>query len=45
MRGLKRLASVRTIAAVHVFLQNLRRRHYAITNDLASRDPVDGLVR
>jgi transposase, IS6 family len=40
MRGLKRLASVRTIAAGHAFVQNLRRGHYAITNDLALHDRV-----
>jgi transposase-like protein len=34
MRGLKRLASARTIAAGHAFVQNLRRGHYAITADL-----------
>jgi transposase, IS6 family len=31
-RGRKRLASVRTIAAGHAFVQNLRRGHYAITS-------------
>jgi IS6 family transposase len=40
MRGLSRLASVRTIAAGHAFVQNLRRGHYAITNDLALHDRV-----
>ncbi len=34
MRGLKRIASARTIAAGHAFVQNLRRGHYAITADL-----------
>jgi transposase, IS6 family len=38
MRGLKRLASARTIAAGHAFVQNLRRGHYAITVDLPVRD-------
>jgi transposase, IS6 family len=38
MRGLKRLASARTIAAGHGFVQNLRRGHYAITADLALHD-------
>jgi hypothetical protein len=38
MRGLKRLASARTIAAGHAFVQNLRRGHYAITADLPVRD-------
>jgi transposase-like protein len=41
MRGLKRLASARTIAAGHAFVQNLRRGHYAITSDL----PVHNRVR
>ena len=33
MRGLKRLASARTIAAGHAFVQNLRRGHYDIVAD------------
>ena len=40
MRGLKRLASARTIAAGHAFVQNLRRGHYAITTDLPVQDRV-----
>jgi transposase, IS6 family len=40
MRGLKRLASARTIAAGHAFVQNLRREHYAITVDLPVQDRV-----
>jgi transposase-like protein len=40
MRGLKRLASARTIAAGHAFVQNLRRGHYAITTDLSVHDRV-----
>ena len=40
MCGLKRLASARTIAAGHTFVQNLRRGHYAITADLPVRDRV-----
>jgi hypothetical protein len=40
MRGLKRLASARTIAAGHAFVQNLRRGHYAITADLPVHDRV-----
>ena len=40
MRGLKRLASARTVAAGHAFVQNLRRGHYAITADLPIRDRV-----
>jgi hypothetical protein len=34
MRGLKRLAPARTIAAGHAFVQTLRRGHYAMTADL-----------
>jgi transposase, IS6 family len=41
MLGLKRVASARTIAAGHAFVQNLRRGHYAITADL----PVQHRVR
>jgi IS6 family transposase len=41
MLGLKRVASARTIAAWHAFVQNLRRGHYAITADL----PVQHRVR
>jgi transposase, IS6 family len=37
MRGLKRLASARTISTGHAFVQNLRRGHYAITADLPVR--------
>jgi transposase, IS6 family len=48
MRGLKRLASARTITAGHAFVQNLRRGHYASTADLPIRDRVrvafDGLA-
>ena len=40
MRGLKRLASARTVAAGHAFVQNLRRGHYAITADLHMQDRV-----
>jgi transposase, IS6 family len=40
MRGLKRLASVGTIAAGHAFVQNLRRGHYASTADLPIPDRV-----
>jgi IS6 family transposase len=40
MRRLSRLASARTIAAGHAFVQNLRRGHYAITADLALHDRV-----
>jgi hypothetical protein len=34
MRGLKTTASLRTIAAGHAFVQNLRRGHYEITADV-----------
>jgi DNA-binding CsgD family transcriptional regulator len=37
MRGLKRLASARTLSAGHAFVQNLRRGHYAMTDDLPVR--------
>ena len=40
MRGFMRLSSVRTIAAGHAFVQNLRRGHYAITADLPLHDRV-----
>jgi IS6 family transposase len=40
MRGLKRLASARTIVAGHAFVQNLRRGHYALTSDLPVQDRV-----
>jgi transposase-like protein len=40
MRGLKRLASARSVAAGHAFVQNLRRGHYAITADLHVHDRV-----
>ena len=41
MRGLKRLASARTIAAGHAFVQNLRRGHYELTVDM----PVHNRIR
>jgi IS6 family transposase len=40
MRGLKRLASARTITAGQAFMQNLRRGHNAITADLPVHDRV-----
>jgi len=40
MRGIKRLASARTIAAGHAFVQNQRRGHYAITADLPAGDRI-----
>jgi transposase, IS6 family len=33
MRGLKSIRSLRTVAAGHAFVQNLRRGHYEITVD------------
>jgi len=40
MRGLKRLASARTVATGHAFVQNLRRGHYELTVDLPVHDRV-----
>jgi transposase, IS6 family len=40
MRGLKRLASLRTIAAGHAFVQNLRRGRYELTVDMRIADRV-----
>jgi transposase, IS6 family len=40
MRGLKRLASVHTVATGHAFVQNLRRGHYELTVDLPVHDRV-----
>ena len=40
MRGLKPVASARTISTGHAFVQNLRRGHYAITVDLPMPDRV-----
>jgi IS6 family transposase len=40
-RGLKTLASARTVAAGHAFVQNLRRGHDELTAD----DPVHDRVR
>jgi len=40
MRGLKQLASTRTISTGHAFVQNLRRGHYEITTGLNSKDRV-----
>ncbi len=40
MRGLKTIASARTISAGHAFVQNLRRGHYAITANVAPPDRV-----
>jgi IS6 family transposase len=40
MRGRKRLATARTIAAGHAFVQNLRRGHYPISAELPHHDRV-----
>ena len=41
MRGLKTIASLRTVAAGHAFLQNLRRGHYEHGgDDLPAQDRV-----
>jgi IS6 family transposase len=40
MRGLKRMRSAATIAAGHAFVQNLRRGHYELTNDVPAQDRV-----
>jgi transposase-like protein len=41
MRGLKRLASARTLASGHAFVQNLRRGHYELT----AHQPVSDRAR
>jgi hypothetical protein len=38
MRGLKTVSSLRTIAAGHAFVQNLRRGHYELTADVCAED-------
>ena len=40
MRGMKTISSLRTIAAGHAFVQNLRRGHYEITADMDVLDRV-----
>ena len=40
MRGLKRLASARTVAAGHAFVQNLRRGHYEISAEVPVQDRI-----
>jgi transposase, IS6 family len=44
MRGLKQLASARTVSAGHAFVQNLRRGHYAITTQDRVRTAFDELA-
>ena len=38
MRGMKTMRSLRTVAAGHGFVQNLRRGHYEITVDVSAPD-------
>jgi IS6 family transposase len=40
MRGVKTMRSLRTVAAGHAFVQNLRRGHYEITVDVPVQDRV-----
>lgn len=40
MRGLKAINSLRTVAAGHAFVQNLRRGHYQLTADVPIQDRV-----
>ncbi|MDT5105792.1 MAG: transposase, family [Mycobacterium sp.] len=40
MRGVKTIRSLRTVAAGHAFVQNLRRGHYEITVDVPAHDRV-----
>jgi transposase-like protein len=40
MRGVKTMRSLRTVAAGHAFVQNLRRGHYEITVDVRAHDRV-----
>jgi transposase-like protein len=40
MRGLKTIESLRTIAAGHAFVQNVRRGHYEFTADVPAHDRV-----
>ena len=40
MRGMKTLRSLRTVAAGHAFVQNLRRGHYELTIDLPAHDHI-----
>jgi len=38
MRGLKTIRSLRTVAAGHAFVQNLRRGHYELSTDVPAHD-------
>jgi hypothetical protein len=40
MRGLKQLASARTVSAGHAFVQNLRRGHYELAAEVPAQDRV-----
>ncbi len=40
MRGMKTLRSLRTVAAGHAFMQNLRRDHYELTVDQPAHDRI-----
>ena len=40
MRGLKQIRSLRTIAAGHAFVQNLRRGHSELTAEVLTQDRV-----
>jgi transposase, IS6 family len=40
MRGLKTSRSLRTVAAGHAFVQNLRHGHYELATDRSTRDRV-----
>jgi hypothetical protein len=40
MRGLKTISSLRTVAAGHAFVQNLRRGHYELIADQSVHDRV-----
>ena len=48
MRGAKTIRSLRSVAAGHAFVQNLRRGHYELTIDIPAQDRVraafDGLA-
>jgi IS6 family transposase len=38
MRGLKTIRALRTVAAGHAFVQNLRRGHYELTTNVPAHD-------
>jgi transposase, IS6 family len=41
-RGMKTISSLRTVAAGHAFVQNLRRGHYELTIDMHAQDRTRG---